>query len=344
MTPKQRVLAQIKHQETDFIPYTVDEGEIASKLDEYYGGTSWREKVDNAIRHVPGPDYVEEEIEKGKYSRDWYGNIWRIDLLVPKLTEPVLKGPSLKGYKFRDVNSLWNQQWQEKASKFIEENKDHFLVIGGVEVWETIWRMRGFENALMDVVANPEFVGELFDALVEHQMPKLEKSLALAVDGIMFADDWGMQETVMIGAERWRQLIKPRMARLYQRAHEAGKYTLTHCCGSIAEILPDVIEIGLDVYESVQPEAKNNSPYELKKKYGDKITFWGGLGSQSTIPFGTPAEIRSEVLRLCKEMGKGGGYIISPAKPFQPETPVENAAAVIEAFLEQSGVTLSRQG
>jgi uroporphyrinogen decarboxylase len=117
---------------------------------------------------------------------------------------------------------------------------------------------------------------------------------------------------------------------------------LTHCCGSIEEILPDLIEIGLDVYQSVQPEAANSNPYDLKRKYGDRMTFWGGLGSQSTIPFGTPEGIRAEVARLCREMGRGGGYILSGSKHLQPETPTENAAAVVEAFLEQAGVTLSR--
>lgn len=129
------------------------------------------------------------------------------------------------------------------------------------------------------------------------------------------------------------------MARLYVRTYEADKHVLTHCCGSIVEILPDVIEIGLDVYESVQPEAKDNSPYELKRKYGDKLTLWGGLGSQSIIPFGTPDEIRAEVARLCRKMGRGGGYILSPAKGLQPETPTENAVAVVESFLEESGVS-----
>ena len=78
------------------------------------------------------------------------------------------------------------------------------------------------------------------------------------------------------------------------------------------------------------------NPYELKKRWGDKLTFWGCLGSQSIIPFGTPAEIRSEVGRLCREMGKGGGFILSPAKSLQPETPTENAVAVVEAFTEQT--------
>ena len=115
-----------------------------------------------------------------------------------------------------------------------------------------------------------------------------------------------------------------------------GKYVLTHCCGGIDKILPDVIEIGLDVYQSVQPEAKNNNPYDLKQKYGDKITFWGGLGSQQMIPYGTPSEIKDEVRHLRKEMSKGGGYILGPAKEIQPDTPDENIAAVIEAFIDQS--------
>jgi uroporphyrinogen decarboxylase len=109
---------------------------------------------------------------------------------------------------------------------------------------------------------------------------------------------------------------------------------LSHCCGSVADILPDLIETELDVLESVQPEAMD--PYDLKKQYSQEITFWGGLGSQTTIPFGTPKDIHGEVQKLCREMGKGGGYILAPSKALQPETPTENAAAVVEAFIEQA--------
>jgi uroporphyrinogen decarboxylase len=98
--------------------------------------------------------------------------------------------------------------------------------------------------------------------------------------------------------------------------------------------MPDLIEIGLDVIESVQPEAVDMNPYELKRRFGEKITFWGGLGSQSTIQFGSPREIKAEVEKLRREMGIGGGYILAPSKALQPGTPVENAAAVVEAFLD----------
>ena len=133
----------------------------------------------------------------------------------------------------------------------------------------------------------------------------------------------------------WRRYLKPRYARIYEAAHAQGKVVLSHCCGSVSEIMGDIVEIGLDVLESVQPEADGMNPYELKRQWGDRIAFWGGLGSQSTIPFGTPQGIRQEVDLLCREMGKGGGYILAPAKGLQPETPTENAAAVVEAFTRQ---------
>ena len=128
---------------------------------------------------------------------------------------------------------------------------------------------------------------------------------------------------------------------MYQHVHDAGKIALSHCCGSVAEILPDLIEIGLDVLESVQPEAVDMNPYELKRRFGSEITFWGGLGSQSTIQYGTPEEVAAEILKLSKEMGIEGGYILAPSKALQPGTPVRNAAAVVEAFLRQSKITFN---
>ena len=340
LTPKDRVLAQIHHQETDHIPYTIRfEGDVAERLDAYYGGDAWRSLIDNAIRRIPAPESLDVHQTGSPYCTDLYGSTWRVDRRIPHLVEPVLKTPSLEGFAFPDLDAIFEPAWEEKARRAIEGQKDHFLVAGlGGGLFDRSWALRGFENAMMDTVAHPDFYEELIERLTSHQMGIVERLLELPVDGILFAEDWGYQQGVLIGAERWRRFLKPHVARLYQRVHEAGKYALTHCCGSIGEILPDVIEIGLDVYQSVQPEPKNNDPYELKRKYGDEITFWGGLGSQSTIPFGTPDEIRAEVTRLCEEMGRGGGYVLCPAKPLQPETPTENAAAVVESFLQQAGV------
>jgi uroporphyrinogen decarboxylase len=343
--PKQQVIAQIHHQETDRIPYTLtwEDETIAERLDQHYGSTAWRGLVDSAIRQVDRPTagmgYGEKPGEQPNTVMDVYGCTWQLDKLPPHQLDAPLKKPSLEGYVFPDVESCFDPDWEERVRRQIEAQKDYFIVCSfGRGLFERSWTLRGFENSMMDAAAYPDFYDELIEQITRHHMAVLERVLKLPLDGFKFNDDWGYQEGVLLGAKRWRKILKPRLARLYAQVHAAGKYVLSHCCGSIAEILPDLIEIGLDVYESVQPEARNNSPYELKRQFGDKITFWGGLGSQSTIAFGTPDEIHAEVSRLCREMGKGGGYILGPAKPLRPETPVENAAAVVESFVRQAGV------
>jgi uroporphyrinogen decarboxylase len=342
ITQKERVIAQINHEETDFVPYHImfDPGSnIEDRLDLYYGNSEWRSQIDNAIYQLPLPS-TSINLELGAESYiDAYGSEWRLDLRPFSLTKPALASPSLYNYKFPDVSDLFDEGWEENALELIDQEKEKFIVAAyGFGLFERSWVLRGFENVLMDVVANLDFYEELLDKLVDHQMEILERLLRLPVDGIWFFDDWGFQQGVLIGEGRWRKLFKHRYEKLYKRTHESGKYVLTHCCGAIDKILPDVIEIGLDVYQSVQPEAKNNNPYDLKRKYGDKLTFWGGLGSQDMIPFGSPSIIKQEVRKLCKEMGKGGGFILGPAKEIQPETPDENIAAVVEAFLEQRAI------
>lgn len=340
MTQKERVIAQINHEETDRVPYHLmfDPGSnIEELLDKFYGSNSWRDKVDNAIYQLPLPSTgINLDLGLEKYT-DAYGSEWRLDLRPFALEKPAITQPSLEGYTFPKVSDLFDEGFEANALRLIEEQKNSFVVAAyGFGLFERSWVLRGFENVLMDVVANLDFYEELLDKLLVHQLEILERLLLLPVDGIWFFDDWGFQQGVLIGAERWRKLFKPRYEKLYRRTHESGKYVLSHCCGAIEKILPDVIEIGLDVYQSVQPEARNNNPYDLKQKYGDKITFWGGLGSQNMIPFGSPAEIKEEVRHLCRDMSKGGGYILGPAKEIQPETPDVNVAAVVEAFLEQS--------
>lgn len=340
VTQKERVIAQINHIETDRVPYhlTFDPGShIEERLDAYYGNDAWRSQIDNAIFQLPLPSMeINLDLGKERYT-DAYGSEWRLDLRPFSLEKPALSRPSLDGYNFPKVDDLFDADFESVALETIEREKDRFLVAAfGFGLFERSWVLRGFENVLMDVVVNTDFYEELLDKLLDHQMEILDRLLKLPVDGIWFFDDWGFQQGVLIGPERWRKLFKPRYELLYRRTHDSGKYVLTHCCGCIEAILDDVIEIGLDVYQSVQPEPKNNNPYDLKKKFGDKITFWGGLGSQGMIPHGTPAEIKNEVNRLCQEMSVGGGYILGPAKEIQPETPNENIAAVVEAFIKQS--------
>jgi uroporphyrinogen decarboxylase len=331
-TRRDLVVAQIGHQETSPIPYNLDwEGDVGERLDAYYGGPEWRRRLDSAIVHLPGAD-LSVDTGAGSLTTDAFGSVWRVDRRPFHLETPALLEPSLHGYRFPDPQQCFPPDWKQDVARAAASSGGHFTVIGfGFGLFERTWTLRGFEGALADVAGDPAFYQELVEAVAEHQMAVMEPLLETPADGVMFSDDWGYQRGVIIGPERWRRFIKPQLARMYARVHAAGKLALSHCCGNVAEIVPDLIEIGLDVLESVQPEAMD--PYELKRRHGRDITFWGGLGSQGLLPFGTPEQIRAEVARLKREMGQGGGYILGPAKSLQPETPTANAAACVEAFV-----------
>lgn len=337
MRPRDIVLEQIEHHETRPVPYVLHfEGDVAERLDGYYGSTEWRSRLTTYIASVPGVQILVQEPIGGGMARDTFGGLWRMDRRPYHLDKPPLERPSLEGYEFPGPEKFIRPEHKAQALELCEKLKDSFLVASmGWGLFEASWGLRGFEGALIDAAAAPDFYEAVLDRLTDNYLAFVDFVADLPVDGIMFGDDWGDQRGVILGPERWRKFMKPRYARIYEAVHAQGKLVVSHCCGSIADIMPDIIEIGLDVLESCQPEAAGMNPYELKRRWGDKITFWGALGSQSTIPFGTPATIKAEVKRLCAEMGKGGGYILAPAKALQPETPTENAAAVFEAFTEQ---------
>lgn len=345
MTPKEIVRAQIAHRETPYIPYEILFGEgtnVAARLDAHYGATDWRAAITQHIaRFTPIDDGLYWDlITEEPFTIDKYGSTWRTDVWQRYLAEPAIHAPTLDGYDWPNTSVFFPPGWRAQALQTIEANRDAFTAAGfSFGLFERAWTLRGFENALADAAAEPVFFRQLIDRIAAQQMEILEELVTLPVDGIMFSDDWGGQQGILLGPARWRATIKEAMRRLYAFVHNHGKITLHHTCGNVRDILPDIIEIGLDVLESVQPEAMN--PYELKRQFGAHITFWGGLGSQSVLPFGTPEAVRAEVRRLCQEMGRGGGYILAPAKSLQEDTPTENAAAMVEAFLDQAGVQVS---
>ena len=339
MVPRDAVLEQIQHRETRPVPYTLGfEGDIAERLDAYYGGAEWRARLTPYIATVGGIDTVQQQRVDEAHVRDAFGGLWRDDRRPWHLVEPALNTPSFEGYAWPAAEQLMGdiQARVADARRACVAKADSLQIISiGWGLFEHSWRIRGFEEALTDSVLRPDFYGELLDRLADLFVAFVNVWADVPADAIMFGDDWGYQQGVILGPERWRTLIKPRWARVYEAVHAQGKIVISHCCGSIVDIMPDIVEIGLDVLESVQPEPRGMNPYELKRCWGDQITFWGALGSQSTIQFGSPKEIDAEVRRLCAEMGRGGGYILAPAKSLQPGTPLENAVAVVEAFTSQ---------
>ena len=156
--------------------------------------------------------------------------------------KPVLETPTLQGYKFPDIERFFPDDWEantrEKLAKF-----EDFVTVGGIGdcTYMRSWQLRGTENVLMDVIAEPAFYEDLVNAITEHQLELLDRLIELPFDGIFFSDDWCDQNGVTVGPDRWREFIKPCTAKLYKKVKDSGKLVFNHVCGSVEAIIPDLI-------------------------------------------------------------------------------------------------------
>jgi uroporphyrinogen decarboxylase len=200
-------------------------------------------------------------------------------------------------------------------------------------LFERAWSLAGMENLLTAMIDDPRFVHTLLDRLTEYYLAIIENVCRWSIDAILFGDDWGHQGGLMMGPHLWREFIKPRITQLYQAAKARGKYVFIHCCGAVQELFDELIECGLDVFNPFQPEAMD--VFEMKKQFGDRLSFYGGISTQKTLPFGTVSQVRDETHRLLDEVGSTGGLIASPAHAIPADAKPENIAAMIQVLQNQ---------
>ena len=165
------------------------------------------------------------------------------------------------------------------------------------------------------------------------------------VDVVQEGDDYGGQRSLQIDPGLWREVFKPRLARLLGGIKKLAPHTklFFHSCGSIVSILPDLIEVGVQALNPVQVAATGMDSRELKREFGTSLTFWGGgVDTQRVLPFGTPAEVRKQVLKRCEVFGQGGGFVFNSIHNVQAMTPVENVLAMFEALREFNGAAVKR--
>jgi len=185
---------------------------------------------------------------------------------------------------------------------------DKFLMGWGISLYERTHFLRGLENTWADIYTDPGKLCELIDILVDMNLYILGESAKEGYDGFMFCDDWGLQDRLMISPEKWREIWKPRYAKVYARAHELGILTMLHSCGHIVDILDDLIEIGLDV---IQMDQQMNMGLDvLGKRFGGRITFQCPVDIQVVMPRGDYDEIRDYCRQLVRAFAKPkGGFI-----------------------------------
>jgi len=192
--------------------------------------------------------------------------------------------------------------------------------------------LRGFEDWFLDFARDRRLLGALFDAVLEVSLAickELLEEVGSEVDIVLASDDLGAQQGLMISPEAYRALIKPRHKKYIQLMHDMspGK-VLFHTCGSVVDILGDLVEIGVEALNPVQVSARGMNPAELKRAWGDKLAFWGAVDTHHVLSRGSVAEVRAEVAQRIEELGRDGGYILGAVHNIQPDVPTENVLAM----------------
>ena len=221
----------------------------------------------------------------------------------------------------------------EDAKRYIEKYKDDYFIIGDVELtmFEMAWHMVGLEKFMIDMAQGEAYIGALLDKCKEFSIGIGKQLVALGVDGIWTGDDFGAQNGMLISPRMWRSIFKPRFAEVFRelKAVNPGVLVMYHCDGAIAPILDDLIEIGMEVFNPVQPNVPGHDPEALKSRFGDRLSFWGAIDQQYLLPMGTREEIDRDVAEKMRILGANGGYMCSPAHIVQSDTSMEK----IEQFL-----------
>jgi uroporphyrinogen decarboxylase len=304
---------------------------MRSKLEAFYGTTELDDVLGNHLAPRYKPRTPESFVEiRPEIWRDEFGVVWNrtVDKDIGVVEHHPLAKASLEGYVFPDSRDP--RRWAGLPD-YIQSHRDRFRYVSvSFSLFERAWSLRGMPELMMDMIESPEFVDGLFDAITEYDLAIVDEAVKHDVDAVLFGDDWGHQTGLLFGARHWRRFVKPRLARLYGAVKRAGKAVMIHSCGRVQELFPELIELGLDVFNPFQPEAMD--PYEMKRQFGDRLTFFGGMSIQKTLPFGTPQEVRDEALRMAEQVGRGGGLILAPSHDMPGDIPAENVAAFVEAM------------
>lgn len=246
--------------------------------------------------------------ERPREGRDQWGAVWR-NIGIAGMGE--VKEFPLKDYDKFDrlrIPDIHDPTRWEDLKTARQRAGDKFLLGSGVALYERVHFLRGLENTWADIHEAPDHLGRLIDLLVEMNLAAIEKYASAGVDGYFWCDDWGLQDRLMISPDSWRSIWKPRYARVYKAAHEAGLLTFLHSCGHIVDILDDLIEIGLDV---IQLDQQENMGLELLgERFGGRICFWCPVDIQATMVRGSLDEIRTYCHKMVQCLSRlEGGFI-----------------------------------
>ncbi len=358
MTSKERVLKAIKHQQPDRPPvFATLTPQAAEKLARHIGmayeppldsllstrisHTELLTKLGNdcvGIAACSPDDSPTQILEDGTIKNEWGMKFKNVGLYNEFFEFPLAHARTaedINAYPFPDPHA--SGRYDEAESTIAKYGKDYAIVADlETSIFETAWYLTGLEKLLVDMAKGAPYVSALFDKIMNINVEIGKRLIVMGADILWAGDDFGSQQGMILSPQSWRNIFKPRIKYMFDEFRKAcPKIKISwHSCGSIVPIIPDFIELGLDILNPIQPLAQGMEPSFLKSTYGDRLVFFGGIDIQQLLPHASVSKIKAEVKRAAGILGKDGGCIIAPAHNIQDDTPVENIMAFFEAVKE----------
>ncbi len=369
MTSRQRVLAALNHQQPDRVPIDIGGSSVSTLIGQAYerlkthlGIAEETQYMKRKSRSVILAEAIAERLHADTRPLN-LGNPdgWQ-DMFFPDgsfqdewgVTWSKLEGGHYNptGNPLRDATlaDLDRFHWpdplnpgrtrglREQARKLHEETDFAVILSLPVGFVHQSQYLRGYENYLVDLILNPEFVQALMDRTLDLWLKStaaILEEVGPCVDVVMFGDDVAFHDRPMVDPQRYRKMIKPRHAQMVEFIKRKSQaQVLYHCCGAVKSLIPDFIEIGVDALNPVQVSSAGMDTAELKARFGDEICFWGGIDTSRVLPNGSAKDVRAEVQRRIQDLAPGGGYVVASVHNIQEDVPPENILAMADAAYE----------
>ncbi len=338
MTSRQRVLAALAHETPDRTPRDFwAEPPTWRRLLDHLGHDDHERVLDELridIRHLEVAAPPEREMAPGHYQNFWGERyVYRQTPWGPMREDApgaLADAQTLADLEVFDWPTPDQFDYAPLAAQ-CQRHPDHALLYGFADVWQRPALVRGWEGMFVDMVERPDwahFLSRKFTDFYKQDYTRAAEATGGRIDLYLLISDLGGQNGPLISLNMFRQFVAPYLREMAECIHGLGAKVLYHSCGAIRPFIADLIELGVDVLDPIQPVRDDMSPERLKADFGDRLCFHGGIDMQRLLPLGTPDQVRAEARRYCETLGHRGGYILGPAHLFQPDVPPENLLAV----------------
>lgn len=338
MLPRERVLTALNHEPPDRTPCDFwAEPPTWNRLLAHVGHAD-RDRLladlEVDVRHLDAPTPPEQALDGGVYQNFWGERYVYQTTPWGPMREDV-KGALADAQSLSDLEAFpWPTPDCVDRSGLAAQCRryqDHALLYGFADVWQRPALVRGWEGMFLDMLERPAWVHFLCRQFTDFYLEDYTRAAELTqgrIDLYLLISDLGSQRGPLISLDLFRQFVAPYLQKMCDRIHALGGRVLYHSCGAIRPFIPDLIQLGIDILDPVQPTGPEMQPERLKADFGPQLSFHGGIDMQHLLPQATPAEVEAEARRYGDVLGAGGGYILGPTHLFQPDVPPENILAV----------------